>query len=123
MISNQIKNQHLMRRAGFGPAADQIGQLERTDPKQLFKALQQASSKKPEYIDIADDYLKGLVMGAEEIGRQPSYAILQETPYSADSFAMGDERRELVQRKSEALGGSTGFHKFIKLNRVGFIPS
>ena len=59
-----------MWRAGFGPAAEQIAQLKDLSSSQLYKALQKASEKKPEYIDVADDYLKGLFMGAEEIGRQ-----------------------------------------------------
>ncbi|HEU4634270.1 MAG TPA: DUF1800 family protein, partial [Flavisolibacter sp.] len=70
MASTQLKNQHLMWRAGFGPAADQLEQLKKLSPQQLFNALQRASSKKPGYIDVADDYLKGLFMGAGEIGRQ-----------------------------------------------------
>jgi uncharacterized protein (DUF1800 family) len=70
MASTQLKNQHLMWRAGFGPAATQVDQLKTVTPLQLYKALQQASSKKPEYIDVANDYLKGLFMGAGEIGRQ-----------------------------------------------------
>src|ERR1051325_10130828 len=68
MISNQLKNQHLMWRAGFGPAADQLEQLQKISPAQLYKALQKASSKKPEYLDATDDYLKGLVKGIEEEG-------------------------------------------------------
>jgi hypothetical protein len=55
MLSNQTKNQHLMWRAGFGPAADQQEQLKKITPKELFKALQKASSSKPGYIDVADD--------------------------------------------------------------------
>jgi uncharacterized protein (DUF1800 family) len=70
MASTQLKNQHLMWRVGFGPAADQLEQLKTLSPSQLFKALQKASSKKPDYMDVADDYLKGLFMGAGEIGRQ-----------------------------------------------------
>ena len=70
MASTQLKNQHLMWRAGFGPAAAQLDQLKKISPQQLFQALQKASSKKPGYIDVADDYLKGLFMGAGEIGRQ-----------------------------------------------------
>ncbi len=46
MPSNQIKNQHLMWRAGFGPAAEQLEQLKNITPQQLFKALQKASAKK-----------------------------------------------------------------------------
>ncbi|HEX7903286.1 MAG TPA: DUF1800 domain-containing protein [Chitinophagaceae bacterium] len=69
-VSNQLKNQHLLWRAGFGPAVEQFADLSKYTPKQFYKALVKASEKKPEYIDVADDYLKGLVMGIEEVGRQ-----------------------------------------------------
>ena len=69
-LTNQQKNQHLMWRAGFGPAVEQLGDLSAYSPKQFYKALEKASAKKPEYINVADDYLKGLMMGIEEIGRQ-----------------------------------------------------
>jgi hypothetical protein len=59
MISAQQKNQHLMWRAGFGPAAEQLEGLKTLSPAQLFKALQQATAKKPPFIEAADDYLKG----------------------------------------------------------------
>lgn len=57
-----------MWRAGFGPAADQLSQLKTLNPRDLFKALQKASSKKPEFLDATDDYLKGLVKGIQEEG-------------------------------------------------------
>lgn len=66
MSSNQLKNQHLMWRAGFGPAAGQMQELPSLSPGHLYKALVKASSKKPEMIDQADDYLKGLLMGASQ---------------------------------------------------------
>jgi len=69
-LTNQLKNQHLLWRAGFGPAVEQLGELSKFTPQQFYKALVKASSKKPDYIDVADDYLKGLVMGIEELGRQ-----------------------------------------------------
>ncbi|MEQ1675504.1 MAG: DUF1800 domain-containing protein [Chitinophagaceae bacterium] len=69
-LSNQLKNQHLMWRAGFGPAVEQLGDLSKYNPTQFYKALVKASDKKPDYIDVADDYLKGLLMGIEEVGRQ-----------------------------------------------------
>ena len=68
-LSNQLKNQHLMWRAGFGPAVEQLPDLSKFTPKQFYKALVKASDKKPEFIDVADDYLKGLLMGIEETGR------------------------------------------------------
>lgn len=79
MASTQLKNQHLMWRAGFGPAANQVEQLKSVTPTQLYKALQLASSKKPAYIDVANDYLKGLFMGAGEIGRQERKKDLDTT--------------------------------------------
>ncbi len=57
-----------MWRAGFGPAASQLKQLQTLSPQQLFKALQQASAKSPAFLDAADDYLKGLVKGIQEEG-------------------------------------------------------
>ena len=69
-LNNLLKNQHLLWRAGFGPAVEQLGDLSHFTPQQFYKALIKASNKKPDYIDVADDYLKGLVMGIQEIGRQ-----------------------------------------------------
>ena len=59
-----------MWRAGFGPSVEQLNDLSAATPNQFYRALQKASVKKPEYIDVADDLLKGLFMGMEEIGRQ-----------------------------------------------------
>ena len=78
MLSTQRKNQHLMWRAGFGPAAEQLGQLKEISPQQLFKALQKASAKKPGYIDVADNYLKGLMMGIDDAGKQSKKDLEQE---------------------------------------------
>jgi uncharacterized protein (DUF1800 family) len=59
-----------MWRAGFGPAAEQLEQLKGISTQQLYKALQKASAKKPAYIDVADNYLKGLVMGIDDVAKQ-----------------------------------------------------
>ncbi len=87
-LTNQIKNQHLMWRAGFGPAVEQLGDLTKFSPKQFYKALVKASDKKPEYINVADDYLQGLYMGIEEAGRQQ-----QRKELSADE-------KKMIQQKS-----------------------
>lgn len=78
MISNQLKNQHVMWRAGFGPAADQLEQLHKITPLQLYKALQKASDKKPEYLDATDDYLKGLLQGMQDEGMRKKNLEPQE---------------------------------------------
>lgn len=76
-----------MWRAGFGPSVEQLNDLTKATPKQLYKALQKASSRKPEFIDVADDFLKGLVMGVEEIGRQ-------------ERKELTEEQRKQIQRKN-----------------------
>jgi uncharacterized protein (DUF1800 family) len=86
-LSNQVKNQHLLWRAGFGPAVEQLADLSKFTPKQFYKALVKASEKRPDYINVADDYLQGLYMGLEDFGRQ------QKKELSADE-------RKMVQQKN-----------------------
>lgn len=81
-----------MWRAGFGPAAGQLTQMNEYAPAQLYKALQKAAAKKPDYIDVADDYLKGLFMGVGEIGRQQQRKELD-----------AEERKMIRQKQRESL--------------------
>lgn len=90
-LTNQLKNQHLLWRAGFGPAVEQLSDLSEYTPKQFYKALLKASEKKPDYIDVADDYLKGLVMGIEEVGRQQK----KELP--------AEDRKKVQQKNREGI--------------------
>ncbi len=85
--SNQLKNQHLLWRAGFGPAVEQLDNLDKISSQTLYRAIQKASSKKPEYIQAADNYLQGLMMGIQDVGKQQR----QE---------MSPEQRKELQRKS-----------------------
>src|SRR5437773_12515270 len=89
-VSNQLKNQHLMWRAGFGPAVEQLSDLGNFSPKQLYKALQKASSKTPAPLDAAGDYLNGLMMGIGEAGRQQR---------EMDA----DKRKEMQQKSREGI--------------------
>lgn len=82
-----------MWRAGFGPAADQLEQLKSTSPSRLYKALQKAASKKPDYLDVADNYLKGLVQGLQEEGlkrkrlsEEERRNVAQQTRYAIRSL-------------------------------------
>src|SRR6185503_1450734 len=68
-LTNQQKNQHLLWRAGFGPAVEQLGDLSKFTPSQFYKALVKASNKKPEYVNVADNYLQGLMMGIDQAGK------------------------------------------------------
>ncbi len=69
LASNQLKNQHLLWWVGFGPAVEQLNNLTQYGPKQFYGALVKSSSKKPEYFNVADNYLQGLVMGIEQPGK------------------------------------------------------
>jgi uncharacterized protein (DUF1800 family) len=91
-VTNQLKNQHLLWRAGFGPAVEQLNDLDRTSPQKFYKALQKASSKKPDYIDVADNYLKGLMMGIDEVGKQQQKPELD-----------GEKRKDLQKRSRESI--------------------
>ena len=69
-VSNQLKNQHLLWRGGFGPMNEDQAFLIKASPKDYVKALFKASSKPPNYIDVADNAIKGLVMGVDDIKKQ-----------------------------------------------------
>jgi len=90
MSSIQLKNQHLMWRAGFGPAADQLEQLATLSSSQLLTALEKASDRKPPFLDAADDYLKGLMKGIQEEGMRKN--MLEK-----------DERKNIQQSNRESI--------------------
>ncbi|HET6993463.1 MAG TPA: DUF1800 domain-containing protein [Chitinophagaceae bacterium] len=77
-LTNQQKNQHLLWRAGFGPAVEQLDDLSKYSPHQFFKALVKASDKKPEYFNLADNYLQGLMMGIDQVGQMQQKELTQE---------------------------------------------
>jgi uncharacterized protein (DUF1800 family) len=78
VITNQLKNQHLLWRAGFGPMAEDIGQLPSASQKSLFKSLIKSSSKSPEYIDVTDSTLKGLMMGVDDVVKKQKNELSEQ---------------------------------------------
>lgn len=70
MVTNQLKNQHLLWRAGFGPMAEELHQLPNSSTKSYVEALFKASSKSPNDIDVASNALKGLLMGVDAVVKQ-----------------------------------------------------
>jgi len=87
VVTNQLKNQHLLWRAGFGPNPEEFAQIQQASQKNYYKALVKASSSLPAYIDVADNVLKGLVMGVDEAGR------MQRNDLS-------DEQKKQLRKKS-----------------------
>jgi uncharacterized protein (DUF1800 family) len=64
---HQLK--HLLWRAGFGPALPTLPNWTSLPEAQWWPRLKQLSADPPEYIDVADSAIKGLLMGAGDIGR------------------------------------------------------
>lgn len=54
-LSNRLKNQHLLWRAGFGPMAENIAGQDNVTPKKLWATLVQTSSEVPAKIAIASN--------------------------------------------------------------------
>ncbi|MFT3936943.1 MAG: DUF1800 domain-containing protein [Chitinophagaceae bacterium] len=65
-VSNQQKNLHLLWRAGFGPSVDDLASIDKISQDALFKNMLSASAKAPAYIDVTDNYIKQLIMGADD---------------------------------------------------------
>lgn len=68
-LPNQLKNQHLLWRAAFGPMAENVGELEQVTQKQLFLLLQKKSAKKPDALNVATNSFDGLVKGVQDLGK------------------------------------------------------
>ncbi|HYE53496.1 MAG TPA: DUF1800 domain-containing protein, partial [Chitinophagaceae bacterium] len=66
-----------------------LGQVSKASQKAYFDALIKASRKTPVYLDVADNYLKGLMMGFEEAGRLQRRELSEE------------ERRKVRQQNRE----------------------
>jgi len=75
-----------MWRAGFGPRADALDQFASVSQKNLTKSILKDSSGSPKYIDVADNALKGLMMGMNDIQK------LKKGDLSAD------EKKQLRQQ-------------------------
>jgi Uncharacterized protein conserved in bacteria len=81
-----------MWRAGFGPAAAQLSELNALAPSLLYQALKKASEKKPEFINTADDYLKGLMMGLSDAANFQRKKDLDP-----------EERKQLQQKQRDSI--------------------
>ena len=58
-LSNRLKNQHLLWRAGFGPMAENAAELDTVSPDKMWQLLLKTSAKKPEKINVATNLFDG----------------------------------------------------------------
>jgi len=70
LITNRIKNQHLLWRAGFGPMAENAASLDDISQKKLWELLVKTSAKKPQKIAVANNLVDGLVEGVKDLSMQ-----------------------------------------------------
>ena len=68
-LSNQLKNQHLLWRAAFGPMAENVNELQHVSQKELYDVLLKSSRKNPNEINVASNAFDGLVKGVQDLGR------------------------------------------------------
>ncbi|HEX3768409.1 MAG TPA: hypothetical protein VHT72_08530, partial [Puia sp.] len=69
MNINQLKNQHLWWRAGFGPPVNRVKELSKKKPEDVFHYILKASERKPVLFDVADPHLKELVSQPMSLGK------------------------------------------------------
>jgi uncharacterized protein (DUF1800 family) len=74
IISNRLKNQHLLWRAAFGPMAENSASLDELSQKKLWQLLLKSSSKNPEKIQVANNLADGLVKGVQDVVMQSELA-------------------------------------------------
>ena len=68
-LSNQLKNQHLLWRAAFGPMVENVKELDKITQKELYLLLQKKSAKKPDALNVATSSFDGLVKGVQDLGK------------------------------------------------------
>ena len=67
IVSNRLKNQHLLWRAAFGPMAENAASLEKIRQQDLWKLLVKTSSKQPQKLAVAENLADGLYKGVQDI--------------------------------------------------------
>jgi uncharacterized protein (DUF1800 family) len=74
VVNNQVKNQHLLWRAAFGPMAENVNELSGVSQNELHSLLVKTSFKKPQEFNVASNLLDGLVKGVQDIGMTQKFS-------------------------------------------------
>ena len=70
IISNRLKNQHLLWRSAFGPMAENAASLDDFSQKKLWALLISTSEKQPAKIVVAQNLVDGLYNGVQDLVMQ-----------------------------------------------------
>ncbi len=77
-VSNRLKNQHLLWRAGFGPMAENAAELDSVSQKDLWNLLLKTSSKSPEKINVAQSLVDGLFKGIQDVANMQKQELTND---------------------------------------------
>jgi uncharacterized protein (DUF1800 family) len=77
-VTNRLKNQHLLWRAGFGPMAENAAELDNISQKDLWLLLLKTSSKSPEKINVAQNLVDGLFKGVQDAANVQKQELTNE---------------------------------------------
>jgi uncharacterized protein (DUF1800 family) len=77
-VSNRLKNQHLLWRAGFGPMAENAANLDTLSSKDLWKLLEKTSAKKPDKIEVVQNLVDGLYKGIQDVAKMENAETKRE---------------------------------------------
>ncbi|MFZ4474399.1 MAG: DUF1800 domain-containing protein [Saprospiraceae bacterium] len=75
---SQLRIQHLLWRTGFGPATADWSQWANLSEKACWQKIKSDASAAPEYFDVADNAIKGLLMGAGQAGQMQRESLDNE---------------------------------------------
>ncbi len=67
IVSNRLKNQHLLWRAAFGPMAENAADLDNISPKELWELLLKTSDKVPAKINVAQNLVETYMDGVKDM--------------------------------------------------------
>ena len=91
VISNRVKNQHLLWRAAFGPMTENAASLDTITPKKLWKLLLQTAEDDPVKIEVAKN------IAEEYFGEVNNMADLKRKELTKE------QRKEIQQQSREDL--------------------
>jgi uncharacterized protein (DUF1800 family) len=67
LVTNRLKNQHLLWRSAFGPMAENVAELDTMTQKELWNVLVKTSEKSPAKIEVAQNLLAGIANGVKQV--------------------------------------------------------
>jgi uncharacterized protein (DUF1800 family) len=90
-LSKQIKLQHLLWRAGFGPDTRNWAAWQQLDESAWWPKLLRDARSEPAFFDVADGAIRGLLMGIGELGKMEQ---TQKEPTEAQKKKARKQSRE-----------------------------